>query len=198
MNPERCLCSKRWVRIEEWNMLLHEFPPFCSWKKFSWQANWRHCRRTVPFHIKVTFIKLAVSALVVHLPSKCQAWNLYCGRRGGRQAWLSHPPYESPFFAPLYPSCHFSHSLPPFAICLEWGHRSQIKGAVLDKALTPDTSGSSRLPRAPLTPTSWLQIQEFLWPPSGWSFDGKTHRKSSEKCYVYDYSFVFFVCVCVW
>ena len=55
-----------------------------------------------------------------------------------------------------------SHSLPPFAICLEWGHRSQIKGAVLDKALTPDTSGSSRLPRAPLTPTSWLQIQEFL------------------------------------
>lgn len=116
MNPERCLCQQE-VNEDRMKHASSWISPFFLVKKnFLWQANWRHCRRTVPLHIKVTFIKLPVSALVVHLPSKCQAWNLSCGRSGGRQAWLSHPPYESLFFAPLYPSCHFSHSLPPFSL----------------------------------------------------------------------------------
>ena len=43
-----------------------------------------------------------------------------------------------------------SHPLPPSAMCLELGHRSQIEDTILDKALTPDAGGRSRVPRAPL------------------------------------------------
>lgn len=94
------------------------FPRFLREKNFLWQANWRHCRRTVPLHIKVTFIKLPVSALVVHLPSECQAWSVHCGRSGGTRPgsptslWItvlcSFVP-ELPLF-PLSASLLFPHT----------------------------------------------------------------------------------------
>lgn len=71
--------------------------------------------RTVPFHIKVTFIKLAVSASRGSSTSKCQAW-IYCGRREAG-VWFLHPlwitalPWNCAVF-PLSASLLIEGSLP--------------------------------------------------------------------------------------
>lgn len=55
-----------------------------------------------------------VRTLVGYLPSKCQLWDLYCGRRGGR---LRSPTLLMNHRSLLLcTSCHFSHSLPSLLI----------------------------------------------------------------------------------